>query len=152
MVFDIKTQKWSDLVSSSTTGYVADWTHSPDYKYVYYTTTSGAEPMVFRIRLADHEIETITSLKDLHLGTGPGGNTEISVAPDGSAVFTRNTGTQEIYSLTAKWPKSFLSWREQGLALIQLRSGLPRESASLDGLRSLMLTLPSNFLPISLFF
>ena len=28
----------------------------------------------------------------------------IGVAPDGSAVFTRNTGTQEIYALAVKWP------------------------------------------------
>ena len=86
-----------------TTGYVVNWAHSPDYKYVYYTT-GGAEPMVLRVRLADHAVETITSLKGMLRGTGPGGNTEIGVAPDGSVVFTRNTGTQEIYALTVKWP------------------------------------------------
>jgi WD40 repeat protein len=102
MVFDVKTQRWSDLVTP-TTGYVVNWAHSPDYKYVYYTT-GGAEPMALRIRLADYEVETITSLKGLLRAIGPGGNTEISVAPDGSAVFTRNTGTQEIYALTVKWP------------------------------------------------
>jgi Tol biopolymer transport system component len=102
VVFDVKTQRWSDLVSPAT-GYVVNWAHSPDYKYVYYTT-GGAEPMALRVRLADHEVETITSLKNLRRGTGPGGNTEISVAPDGSVVFTRNTGTQEIYALTVKWP------------------------------------------------
>jgi WD40-like Beta Propeller Repeat len=31
-------------------------------------------------------------------------NTRIGVAPDGSAVFTRDIGTQEIYALTVKWP------------------------------------------------
>ncbi|SPE37140.1 hypothetical protein SBA3_2590015 [Candidatus Sulfopaludibacter sp. SbA3] len=67
-------------------------------------TTGGGNPMVFRVRLADRKIETITSLKDLHRATGPGGNTEISVAPDGSAVFARDIGTQEIYALTVKWP------------------------------------------------
>ena len=103
VVFDVKTQRWSDLVSATTTGYVVNWAHSPDYKYVYYTT-GGAEPMALRIRLADHAVETITSLKGLPRATGPGGNTEISVAPDGSAVFTRNIGTQEIYALTVKWP------------------------------------------------
>jgi Tol biopolymer transport system component len=103
VVFDIKTQRWSDLVSSTATGYVVNWAHSPDYKYVYYTT-GGAEPMAFRIRLADHVVETITSLKGLPRGVGPAGNTEISVAHDGSAVFTRNTGTQEIYAFTVKWP------------------------------------------------
>jgi Tol biopolymer transport system component len=102
VVFDVKTQRWSDLVSP-TTGYVVNWTPSPDYKYVYYTT-GGVEPMALRIRLADHAVETITSLKGLLRAIGPGGNTEISVAPDGSPVFTRNTGTQEIYALTVKWP------------------------------------------------
>ncbi len=60
--------------------------------------------MLLRIRLADHKVETITSLKGLHRATGPGGNTEISVAPDGSPVFTRDIGAQEIYALTVKWP------------------------------------------------
>ncbi len=103
VIFDVKTQRWSDLVSATMPSYIGDWAHSPDYKYVYYTT-DGAEPMVSRIRLADHAVETITSLKGLTRATGPGGNTEISVAPDGSPVFTRKTGTQEIYALTVKWP------------------------------------------------
>jgi len=46
----------------------------------------------------------ITSLKDLRRATGLGSQTQISVAPDGSAVFTRDIGTQEIYALTVKWP------------------------------------------------
>jgi eukaryotic-like serine/threonine-protein kinase len=103
MVFDVTTQQWSELVSFTAPAYVVNWAHSPDYKYVYYTT-GGADPMALRIRLADHGVETITSLKGMLRGTGPGGNTEIGVAPDGSAVFTRNTGTQEIYALTVKWP------------------------------------------------
>jgi hypothetical protein len=36
--------------------------------------------------------------------TGSGGNTQISVAPDGSAVFTLDIGTQDIYALAVKWP------------------------------------------------
>jgi dipeptidyl aminopeptidase/acylaminoacyl peptidase len=102
VVFDVRTQRWSDLVAP-TTGFVGNSAHSPDYKYVYYTT-EGAEPMALRVRLADHQVETIASLKGLHRATGPRGNTAISVAPDGSPVFTRNTGTQEIYALTVKWP------------------------------------------------
>jgi hypothetical protein len=30
--------------------------------------------------------------------------TEVGVAPDGSPVFTRDIGTQEIYALTVRWP------------------------------------------------
>ena len=103
VLFDIKTQKWSDLISFTPPDTVVNWAHSPDYKYVYYTT-GGLQPQALRVRLADHKVEPIASLKDLPRATGPDGNTQISVAADGSAVFTRDIGTQEIYALTVKWP------------------------------------------------
>ena len=103
MVFDVRTQEWSELVSFIAPAYVVNWIHSPDYKSVYYVT-GGSEPMLLNVRLADRRVENITSLKGLHRATGPGGNTEISVAPDGSPVFTRDVGTQEIYALSVKWP------------------------------------------------
>jgi DNA-binding winged helix-turn-helix (wHTH) protein/WD40 repeat protein len=99
VLFNVKTQQWSDLVP----GKVFNWAHSPDYKYVYYTT-GGAEPKAVRIRLSDHKVENIASLKDLRRALGPDGNSQISVAPDGSAIFTRDIGTEEIYALTLKWP------------------------------------------------
>jgi DNA-binding winged helix-turn-helix (wHTH) protein/WD40 repeat protein len=103
MIFDLKTQKWSDLAPGKVPGSVVNWAHSPDYQYVYYTT-GGTEPKAVRIRLADRKVETITSLRDLRRALGPDGNTQISVAPDGSAIFTRDIGTQEIYALTLRWP------------------------------------------------
>ena len=103
MIFDVRAQQWSDLVPGKVPGSVINWAHSPDYKYVYYTT-GGAEPKALRVRLADHNVETIASLKELRRALGPDANTQISVAPDGSAIFTRDVGTQEIYALTLKWP------------------------------------------------
>jgi hypothetical protein len=103
MVFDARTQQWSELVSFTAPGYVVNWIHSPDYKSVDYIT-GDTDPMLLGIRLADRKVETITGLKGLLRATGPGGNTEISVAPDGSPVFTRDIGTQEIYALTVKLP------------------------------------------------
>ena len=103
MLFDLKTQSWSELLSSTTAGYFVNWTHSPDYRYVYYTT-GGADPMALRVRLADRKVETIASLKGLTQALGPGGSTQLGVAPDGSMVFARDIGTQEIYALTVKWP------------------------------------------------
>jgi Tol biopolymer transport system component len=103
VIFDARTQKWSDLVSATMPGYLVNVEHSPDYKYVYYTT-GGPEPIAFRVRLADHKVETITSLKSVFLAIGPSGNTQFGVALDGSPVFTRDIGTQEIYALTVKWP------------------------------------------------
>ena len=55
-----------------------------------------------RLRLADGKLETIASLKDLRQAPGPNGNTQIGIAPDGSAIFSRNLGTQEVYALTLK--------------------------------------------------
>jgi hypothetical protein len=103
MIFDLKTQKWSDLVSATLPGYMVNVEHSPDYKYVYYTT-GGPGPMAFRVRLANRQMATITSLKNLPLAVGPGLNTQFGVAADGSPVFARDIGTQEIYALTVKWP------------------------------------------------
>ena len=101
MVFSIKTQKWSDLLPGATQPIFLNWMHSPDFKYVYYTT-GGTDPQVLRMRLADRKVEILASLKDLRQAAGPDGNTQISVAPDGSPIFTRDIGTQEIYSLTLK--------------------------------------------------
>jgi Tol biopolymer transport system component len=103
LAFNVKTQQWSDLVSGAQPGAVIDWAHSPDYKYLYYTT-GGPEPTIMRIRLADHKSEVIGSLKGLRLAKGPDNGTQISVAPDGSPLFTLDVGTQEIYALTVKWP------------------------------------------------
>jgi hypothetical protein len=67
--------------------------------------TGGAEPKAQRLRFADRQIETIVSLKDLRqVVDSVEGNTQISVAPDGSPVFTRDIGTQEIYALNVRWP------------------------------------------------
>ena len=103
LAFNVKTQQWSDLVSGAQPGAVIDWAHSPDYNYLYYTT-GGPEPTTMRIRLADHKSEVIGSFKGLRLAHGPDNGTQISVAPDGSPLFTLDVGTQEIYALTVKWP------------------------------------------------
>jgi Tol biopolymer transport system component len=102
LLFDLNTKKWSDLAANPTTPFLA-WEPSPDGKYLY-CTTQGSDPKVLRIRIADHSVETIASLKDLHEVNDPYDVTEVGVAPDGSPLFTRDVGTQEIYALQVKWP------------------------------------------------
>jgi Tol biopolymer transport system component len=103
VVFDLKTQRWSNLVPGPIPGSVSNWAHSPDYSYVYYTS-GGADPQALRVRLADHKVEPMASLKNFSRARYGGQVTYVSVAPDGSPVFTRDIGTQEIYALTVKWP------------------------------------------------
>ena len=98
-IYNLKSQAWSNLLS----GTIVNWAHSPDWKYLYYTT-GGSEPQAMRIRLSDHKIEVITSLKGIRRALDPSGATQMGVAPDGSPVFTLDIGTQEIYALTTKWP------------------------------------------------
>ncbi len=99
-IFNLKTQQWTDMPGIS--GDIENFEPSQDGKYLYYTT-GGAEPKALRYRFADRQIETITSLNDFHRVVNYG-STQISVAPDGSPVFTRDTGYQEIYALNIRWP------------------------------------------------
>jgi serine/threonine protein kinase/Tol biopolymer transport system component len=99
MTFDFKTQKWSDLIA----GNFVNWMVSLDGKYLYFTT-GGAEPKAQRLRFADHHLETLTGLKDLRRVVDPVLNSmQINVSPDGSAVFTRDRGSQEVYALNIRW-------------------------------------------------
>jgi eukaryotic-like serine/threonine-protein kinase len=100
LTFDFRTQKWSDLTAGALTAMAI----SPDRRYVYYTT-GGAAPKAWRLRFADHRVETITSLEDASRAGKMGWLGGIEVAPDGSPLLTRETGTQEVYALNVRWPR-----------------------------------------------
>ena len=100
LYFDFKSQKWSELLS----GNFVTWSASLDGKYLYFTT-GGAEPQAKRIRLSEGKVETIANLSSLRrVVDAIEGIPQIATAPDGSIVFTRDIGTQEIYALNIKWP------------------------------------------------
>jgi Tol biopolymer transport system component len=101
MLFDFKTRKWTDLVASADR--FVNWEGSPDGKYFLYST-GGNNPTIFRMRLADRAVEEITSRKNLSVVDDPYVGTQVSVGADNSAVVTRDTGTQEVYALSVKWP------------------------------------------------
>jgi hypothetical protein len=100
MTFSFRAQNWTEL-SPKPLGDIETWMISPDAKYIYYTTRAP-EPMAMRLRVAGHQLETITTLKDLYRAADNVG--QINVAPDGSPIFTRDTGYQEIYALNIRWP------------------------------------------------
>jgi serine/threonine protein kinase/Tol biopolymer transport system component len=106
MVLDIKTRQWSPLGLERKSNLITRWGVSPDYKFVYYTV-GGPDPELMRFGIADHKSQTVASLKDVQLAgfvQVHGSETQVTVAPDGSPVMTRDTGTQEIYALSVKWP------------------------------------------------
>jgi WD40-like Beta Propeller Repeat len=105
-IFDMKTQtrsKWEfepRFEASSAYGV------SPDDQYLYYTV-GEPDPAVWRVRVGEHKAEKVASLKGFHSTFYIQIHVEgrvLDVAPDGSPVFTRDTGSQEIYALTVNWP------------------------------------------------
>lgn len=101
LLFNLKTKERSELASNPDT--FATWQISGDRRYLY-ATTAGDDPKAMRIRLADHAVDTITSLKSLRRADDWYSGISTGVAPDGSMLFTRDIGTQEVYALTVKWP------------------------------------------------
>jgi DNA-binding winged helix-turn-helix (wHTH) protein/Tol biopolymer transport system component len=100
--FNFKTRKWNDLFHL-TIGSFVNWMTTMDAKYLYATTDAADAPLL-RIRLSDGHTETITSLKNFRrLVNAVTGYTQVNVAPDGSAVFTRDIGAEEIYALKLRW-------------------------------------------------
>jgi hypothetical protein len=75
------------------------WYPSWNLKSEFYTT-GGTHPMLMRVSIADGKVEPIVSLKDLRRASPPG----MDVGPGDSLYFTREVGTQDIYSLSVMWP------------------------------------------------
>jgi serine/threonine protein kinase/Tol biopolymer transport system component len=96
--YSFKTQGWSDLAS----GPYSDC-GSTDGNYVYCTTMEPAPPAAVRIRVTDGRVEQLADLSKLNriVTYGP---RELSLTPDGQLLFYRDTGTQEIYALSVRWP------------------------------------------------
>ena len=90
VLFDFTTQTWVQLVKGAA-GFL-NW--SKDGQYVYYMLR-GSEAAIWRVRVSDHGVEQVASLKDVRqTGWRPGVWT--GLAPDDSPLVLRDIGTQEI--------------------------------------------------------
>jgi Tol biopolymer transport system component len=98
MLFDFKTQKWSEL--TAITAAFPNW--SRDGNYVYFHSF-GSETALYRVRISDHKLEKIANLKGLRLTIGAWG-TWCGLAPDDSPLVLRDVGSQEIYALDLQLP------------------------------------------------
>ena len=95
MLFEFATQGWVELAESP--GAVAlAW--SPDGRSIGYLT-DGRD--VYRIRIMDHHLERVVSLKDEKWAVGVGGvgGPWIGQAPDGSILYLREQSVRHIYAL-----------------------------------------------------
>jgi len=93
LMFDFTTQKWVELVNML----VAYPSWSRDGKYIYLDSNSADDPALSRVRISDHKLERLVSMKGFRR-TGLLGNW-FGLAPDDSPLVVRYAGTREIYAL-----------------------------------------------------
>ncbi|MGA8153040.1 MAG: protein kinase [Terriglobales bacterium] len=99
MLFEMDTQKWSQLAEASI-GY-PQW--SADSKYVYFDSGYSAEPTISRLRLADRKLEHIASFAGFRRVITPWISWS-GLTPDGSPLLMRDVGSQEVYALDFEAP------------------------------------------------
>jgi eukaryotic-like serine/threonine-protein kinase len=98
VAFNRKTGKWTDLLAGGFT----NWVVTRDGKYVVLATT-GPEPILQRLRMGDHHLETLTALKGFTRLPNLSW-TQLRIAADGSPVITRAADNPQIYALNVQWP------------------------------------------------
>jgi Tol biopolymer transport system component/DNA-binding winged helix-turn-helix (wHTH) protein len=96
MLFELSTQRWTKLVDTTLIGYPS-WSH--DSQYLYFDTTFTQDPALYRIRILDHKLEKLRTLKDERRYWGVFGPSWSGLTPDDSPLILRDTGSQEIYAI-----------------------------------------------------
>ena len=100
MLYDFKTRKWAEQ-GALNVGY---FTWSRDSKYVTFDALGANSELEFRrLRMSDKVIQTLVTVKGFPRATGPFGSWS-GLAPDGSPLALRETGTQEIYAIRWEAP------------------------------------------------
>ncbi|HKU28484.1 MAG TPA: protein kinase [Candidatus Sulfotelmatobacter sp.] len=97
LLFDLRTQKWSELATGSLSW--LNWSH--DSQFVYVLDFRGKDAVV-RIRITDHKVQEILDLKDFVTVGRYGG--WLALTPDDSPLLLHDTGSQDVYSVDWQLP------------------------------------------------
>jgi len=100
MLYDFRTQKWEELAKTVVNS--PAW--SRDGNYIYFDNNPAQkEPALLRVRLSDHKVETVLSLKNIRRAASPP-SVWSGIDTDGSPLIVRDIGSQEIYALEVEFP------------------------------------------------
>jgi Tol biopolymer transport system component/DNA-binding winged helix-turn-helix (wHTH) protein len=94
MLFDRTNEQWTELARIGV-GYPS-WSH--DGQYLYFDAIFREDPAFFRVRISDHKLERLASLKDIHRLWGMFAEWS-GLGPDDSLLVTRDISSPEIYAL-----------------------------------------------------
>jgi len=92
LVFDLQSQKWTNLASGSFSW--INWSHDGQFLYLL-DFSSGS--WVVRVRVADRSVEKIANVAEFS-ATGRYG-AALALTPDDQVLLLRDTGTQDVYSV-----------------------------------------------------
>jgi Tol biopolymer transport system component/DNA-binding winged helix-turn-helix (wHTH) protein len=101
LLYDFKTQKWTNWISEP--GAIGFPTWSRDGRYVYYDNTSTEKAAFLRAKVGQTRPEVLIDLKDMRR-YGKYGWAWSGLAPDDSALLVRDVSTDEIYALDLELP------------------------------------------------
>ena len=98
-LYEFATGTWSDLVTRDI-GF-PQW--SFDGQYIYFDTGSSKELAIYRVRVADRNLERVAALGDFRRVVEPWVSW-MGLTPDGSPLLIRDIGSQEVYALDFEEP------------------------------------------------
>lgn len=99
MMYDMADNKWSELWR----GVFDYYDVSRDGSYLYFDSVWENDPAVYRLRIRDHKLEKVVSLKNFRRTRG-GNGYWFDLAPDNSPLLLRNLSTEQLYELDVEWP------------------------------------------------
>ena len=102
LLFDFKTQQWSDWITEPGAIGYPNW--SQDGSYLYYDSAFTDHPAFRRVKVGQTHSELLVDMKGLSRYITLPAYAWSGVAPDGSALFVRDLSTDEIYALDLDLP------------------------------------------------
>jgi serine/threonine protein kinase len=99
LLFSFATQKWTELARTA----IGFFEWSADSKFVFFDNGFTTNEAIFRVRLSDHKIEQVASLKDFRRVVTPW-NTWFGLTPQGDPLLMHDVGSQEVYALDFEAP------------------------------------------------
>ena len=94
VIFDFNSQRWTGLEEDP----IDNKWWSNDGKYFYFDKSMETDPAIYRLRLSDHSIDRIASLKDVRRSLNMMG-LWMGLTPNGDPMVLRDTSIEEIYAL-----------------------------------------------------